>query len=121
MKTDTLTGPNLSMQVAILDGRSFVRMDGDNCYEWDYFADAEVEFDYEDAEVVMRIAEREWIGVEPLDTDDEIIVWKAKCRNRKQAEGEKFKPVVTTYGSTMAEAMMRCYVKSYLGEDTKGE
>lgn len=121
MKTDTLTGPNLSYHVAVLDDRPCVRIDGDVCYICGDLENSELEFDYRDAEIVRMIAEREWIGVEPLDTDDEIIVWKAKCRNRKQVDGEKFKPVVTAYGSTMAEAMMRCYVKSYLGDDTKGE
>ena len=130
MKTDTLTGPNLSYWSAVVYGCSEVEIftDYSTGYEWKdgvscIFPSEQRSriFDYADPATFQPIAEREWIGVEPLDTDDEIIVWKAKCRNRKQVEGEKFKPVVTTYGSTMAEAMMRCYVKSYLGDDTKGD
>jgi hypothetical protein len=118
VKVDTLTGPNLSYWVAKLEGEKNLIIDGEGCFcEDDLFGNEE--YDYACPITFQPIAEREWIGVEPLDTDDEIIVWKAKCRNRKQVEGEKFKPVVTTYGSTMAEAMMRCYVKSYLGDDTK--
>lgn len=121
MKTDTLTGPNLSFWVAKLDDRPCVRIDGDVCCIWGDLENSELEFDYRDAEIVMMIAERELISVISKTYPDGKRYWDASCFNKAQRENSKYQPIVKASGSTMAEAMMRCYVKSYLGEDTKGD
>lgn len=116
MKTDTLTGPNLSYHVAVLDGKENVRYYMDDIY---YGASDEEEnnFDYADPTTFQPIAEREKISVK---WDDEDKVWIAMTR-RKVRDVDNWHPYVRSSGKTEAEARMRCYVKSYLGDDTKGE
>ena len=128
MKTDTLTGPNLSMQVAILDGEKDAHIsDNGNkkivCYVHrdmeNVFVADEIEYDYADPATFQPIAEREHISVR---WDSVKRNWHATTSNKKSAWcNEKYISNISAIGSTMAEAMMRCYVKSYLGENTKGE
>lgn len=120
MKTDTLTGPNLSYRVAVLDGEQTVKIDGDCCL---YLNDDDCyyRFDYADPATFQPIAERELISVISKTYPGGEHYWDASCFNKAQRENSRYQPIVKATGSTMAEAMMRCYVKSYLGDNTKGE
>lgn len=117
MKTDTLTGPNLSYRVAVLDGRDYVHIMDGTCYYAE--KDCPVEpFDYADPATFQPIAEREKISVR---WDDTSRGWYAITMNKRSVADERYRATVHAYGDTEAEARMRCYVKSYLGDDTKGE
>jgi len=131
MKVDTLTGPNLSMQVAILDGEKDAHIsDNGNkkvvCYVFrdmeNVFIADEVEYDYADPATFQPIAERELIGVYCVKREvTGNITWRASTDKKSVQDNERYQRYVVAFGDTMAEAMMRCYVKSYLGDDTKGE
>lgn len=123
MKTDTLTGPNLSMQVALLDGRTQVAIEqtkyGLLCYAVSDGALGSFVFDCADPKTFQPIAEREKISVRWNMSNDK---WLAVTNNKKpDTGGSRYLPTISTFGNTEAEARMRCYVKSYLGDDTKGD
>lgn len=119
MKTDTLFGPNLSYYVAVLNGEQTVKIDGDCCL---YLNDDDCyyRFDYADPATFQPIAEREKISVRWIPSEN---AWYAATSNKRvDVNNERYGSTVSVRGSnTMAEAMMRCYVKSYLGDDIKGE
>lgn len=124
MKTDTLTGPNLSYWVATLDGqnspciREYVKGKLACFIHMSYQADDPI-FDYADPATFQPIAEREKISVRWNMSNDK---WLAVTNNKKpDTGGSRYLPTISTFGNTEAEARMRCYVKSYLGDDTKGE
>lgn len=118
MKTDTLTGPNLSYHVAVLDGRGEMIIDGNKCYVQDNYL-SDVVFNYADPATFQPIAEREKISVRWNMSNEK---WIAVTNNKKpDTGGSRYLPTISTFGDTEAEARMRCYVKSYLGDDTKGE
>lgn len=121
MKTDTLTGPNLSYRVAVLEKKENPHIHIDDCYiEMSDFR--AVIFDYADPATFQPIAERELIGVHYVKCEvTGNITWRASTDKKSIQDNERYQRYVVAFGSTMAEAMMRCYVKSYLGEDTKGE
>lgn len=131
MKTDTLTGPNLSMQVAILDGEKDAHIsDNGNkkivCYVFrdmeNVFVADEIEYDYADPATFQPIAEREKISCAYISAGKfPVGKWQACTINKKAAEVGRYSKNIFAIGDTEAEARMRCYVKSYLGDDTKGE
>jgi len=117
MKTDTLTGPNLSYWVATLE-KADVRMHCGHVYYNCADEDEDNRFDYADPATFQPIAEREKISVR---FDDVRQGWYAVTMNKRSVADERYRATVHAYGWTEAEARMRCYVKSYLGDDTKGE
>lgn len=126
MKTDTLTGPNLSYWSAVVYGCSEVEIftDYSTGYEWKdgvscIFPSEQRSriFDYADPATFQPIAEREKISCAYLA----IGKWQAQTINKKATEIGRYSKNIFAIGDTEAEARMRCYVKSYLGDDTKGE
>jgi hypothetical protein len=125
VKTDTLTGPNLSHWAAIVYGCSEVEIftDYSTGYEWKdgvscIFPSEQRSriFDYADPATFQPIAEREKISCGYLHVFEK---WQASTTCKKSQDGERYRKKVYANGDTEAEARMRCYVKSYLGDDTK--
>lgn len=117
MKVDTLTGPNLSYWVAKLEKKENPHIHIDDCYI--EMSDLRaVIFDYADPATFQPIAERELISCVYLDANDK---WHATTHGKVEFDTVRWVRKVFADGDTEAEARMRCYVKSYLGDDTKGE
>ena len=125
MKTDTLTGPNLSYWSAVVYGCTEVETT--MFYEkvvvtcllpHAELSDADVIFDYADPATFQPIAEREFIDSRYIGNGG----WRATTHSKKKLDdSSRYQPKVSAWGDTEAEARMRCYVKSYLGDDTKGD
>lgn len=117
MKTDTLTGPNLSFWVATVNGEACLKIEEDECYYLDENGSYQF-YDYSYPATFQPIAEREKISVKWDHGEDNVWIAMTASKTRDVKNWHQF---VRSRGSTMAEAMMRCYVKSYLGDETKGE
>ena len=80
------------------------------------------EYDYADPATFQPIAEREGISCTVIIGEDgKPSSWGAMTLSKVTQDNTKYQRMVKSWGDTEAEARMRCYVKSYLGEDTKGE
>lgn len=117
MKTDTLTGPNLSFWVATVNGEVCLKIEEDECYYLDENGSYQF-YDYSYPATFQPIAEREKISAKWVDNK----MWQAITTNKNtNVDNSRYQRTVIAWGDTEAEARMRCYVKSYLGDDTKGE
>lgn len=129
MKVDTLTGPNLSMQVALLEKKPNPVITRNHftteltCYiDSFYVEDGVIEFHFDNPATFQPIAEREGISCTvTIGEDGKPAFWSAMTLTKITQDNTKYQRIIKAHGDTEAEARMRCYVKSYLGEDTKGE
>ena len=118
MKTDTLTGPNLSHWAAVVYGCTDIEFAEMNETVICIFHDETMPriFDYADPATFQPIAEREKIGCIYLPAYGK---WQARTTSKNCGNNGRYSKNIFALGDTEAEARMRCYVKSYLGEDTK--
>jgi len=122
VKTDTLTGHNLSYHIAALENKTEIRIDGDDCLIFDDNEFGFEYFSYADPATFQPIAEREGISCTVTIGDNgKPAFWSAMTLSKISQDNAKYQRIIKAHGDTEAEARMRCYVKSYLGDDTKGD